>query len=262
MPTMPEAAALHHTHWIVVPCYDETKWIAGVVDAIAAQDQRDFALVIVNNASTDDTRAKAEAQIAQHPHLTGIVIDEPEKGTGCAADTGFRYAIAHGAKIICRTDADCLPTPTWFGRLVRALETRDLDCVAGRLKIRTDDVELSPVALFVSRFGMVSVRLLGPWIKSNQGDDYLRRYIMLPGPNVGMTAAAYEACGGYTRKSFEVAFLDKEIANAMRRHTKRIAYVRSAVVMFSERRTKAYGVRGTVAWIRSRGGVKVSADVR
>ncbi|MCW2949923.1 MAG: glycosyl transferase [Thermoleophilia bacterium] len=254
---------LQHRHWIVVPCYNEAKWISGVIDAIAAQKRRDFALVIVNNASTDGTRALAHARIAAHPHLRGVVIDEPEKGTGCAADTGFRYAIAHRAEIICRTDADCLPRPAWFGELMRALEERELDCVAGRLKIRTDDVHLSPAQLLISRVGITAVRLLGPWVRSNRvGDGYLRRYVMLPGPNVGIRASAYEACGGYRRTSFDVAFLDKEIANAMRRHTSKIAYVRSAPVMFSERRTKAYGVRGTVSWIRSRGGVKTSVDVR
>ena len=38
---------------------------------------------------------------------------EPRKGTGAAADTGVRHAIAHGATHVLRTDADTLPVPGW-----------------------------------------------------------------------------------------------------------------------------------------------------
>ncbi|MBC7644726.1 MAG: glycosyltransferase family 2 protein [Thermoleophilia bacterium] len=112
---------LSHRHWIVVPCYNEEKWIESTIDAIAAQSDTDFVLCIVNNASTDTTREMAEARIASHPQLTGMVLDELDKGTGCAADSGFRFAIDNGAEIVFRTDADCVPTPTWFAELKRTM---------------------------------------------------------------------------------------------------------------------------------------------
>ncbi len=251
-----------HRYWIVIPCYNEERWIAQTIEAVANQSETDFGLVVVDNASTDATPSIVEATFARFPDLDAVMVREPEKGTGCAADTGFRYAIEHGAEIVFRTDADCLPTPTWFASLRATMERHGYDSAAGRLRVRTDDVNLTPARMMVSRAGMVLVPLLGKLLKSNRGKEYQRSYVMLPGPNVAIRKDAYEACGGYRRTSFEHAFLDKEIANALRRITPKIGYDRRAVVLFSERRTEAYGVRGTIKWIRSRGGVKSSVDVR
>lgn len=249
-------------HWVVVPCYNEAAGIGATIDALAAQTAGDFRLVFVDNASTDDTAGAIQWHVEQHPHLEVEIVQEPEKGTGCAADTGFRHAIANGAEIVFRTDADCLPHPHWFARLRKAMIDHGYEAAAGRLKIRTDDVDLSFVQLSLSRLGIFLVPRIGPFLKSNRGPGYKMKYVMMPGPNVAMRAAAYEQCGGYPRRSFDVAFLDKEIANSLRRETDRIGYVRGAVVLYSERRTAAYGFLGTLRWLRSRGGVKGGTDVR
>jgi 3-oxoacyl-[acyl-carrier-protein] synthase III len=66
------------------------------VDADLAPGDR---VLLVDNGSTDRTAEIARQRGAR-------VLVEPEKGVGSAVDTGFRYAIAHGATLIARTDAD------------------------------------------------------------------------------------------------------------------------------------------------------------
>ena len=265
---MVEAAAARgpatptHRHWIVVPCYNERKWIEQTVDAIAAQTDTEFVLLIVNNASTDETRAIAERRIASHSQLTGMVLDEPDKGTGCAADTGFRFAIDNGAEIVFRTDADCVPTPTWFAELKRTMIEKKLDAAGGRVRIRTDDVELTRTTIMMSRIGSLLVPRIGPLLRSNRGEGYLSPYVLMPGPNVAIRATTYTASGGYPRRSFDTNYLDKDIANAVRRTTPNISHARTAVVHASERRTAGYGVRGTIAWMLRREAPVAATDLR
>jgi len=83
--------------FVVVPCLDEAMGIGPTLDALASQSDRDFALIFVDNGSRDETRAALAAFIDQHSDLDIEVIDEPEKGTGAASDTGFRRAAARGA---------------------------------------------------------------------------------------------------------------------------------------------------------------------
>ena len=248
--------------WVVVPCYNEEKWIGATLDALAAQTLRDFRLVLVDNGSTDRTRAVIEERLNSIPLRDVIVLDEPEKGTGCAADTGFRYAIDRGAEVVYRTDADCLPRPTWLAELSKAMAVGELDAAGGKLLVRTDDIGLSWWRLIPSRIGMRLIGPLGRLLPSNRGRGYLVRYVLLPGPNTAIRAGAYLRCGGYARRSFDQTYLDKEIANALRRVTPRIGYARRAVVRYSERRTLAYGVVGTVRWILNRSGHMGVTDVR
>lgn len=251
------------THaWVVVPFYNEERRIGATLDALAAQTQPSFHLVLVDNGSTDRSRDVVRERLERHVHLRATVLDEPRKGTGCAADTGFRHAIDHGAEIICRTDADCLPNPTWLAELHGAMQVNGWDAAGGKLLIRSDDVDLTWWQLIPSRIAIRVIGPLGRLRRSNRGEGYLTRYVMLPGPNVAIRAAAYQRCGGYLRRTFDHTHLDKEIANALRRITPRIGYARKAVVQYSERRTEAYGVGGTIRWILNRGGHTGVTDVR
>ena len=248
--------------WIVVPCYNEEKWIGATLDALAAQSYRRFHLIVVDNNSSDSTRTIVDRHLEENPYLSATVLDEPQKGTGCAADTGFRFAIASGADIVYRTDADCLPKRDWLEQLQRAMLENGWDAAGGRLRIRTDDVDLNWWQLIPSQIAVRTIGFLGRLRPSNRGAGYLTRYVLLPGPNVAIKADAYVRCGGYLRRSFDLTLLDKEIANALRRITPRIGYAKRAVVLYSERRTQAYGVRGAIQWILHRGGHTGVTDVR
>jgi glycosyltransferase involved in cell wall biosynthesis len=107
-------SVFEHGLAVVVPAYNEEASLEGTLDALYRQNFKgDATHIVVNNASTDNTRGVAESFARLHDDFPLVVIDEPEKGTGSAADTGFRAAIGIGYPIIACTDADTLPDSNW-----------------------------------------------------------------------------------------------------------------------------------------------------
>lgn len=66
--------------WVVVPAHEEEARLADTLRALAAQRDRDFTLLVVDNASTDGTGAVARAFAAAAPFPVEV-IEEPEKGS-------------------------------------------------------------------------------------------------------------------------------------------------------------------------------------
>src|SRR2546428_14140623 len=96
-----------HELWVVIPFFNEAGWITATLEALAAQTDQDFHLLLVDNASTDASRAAVDAYRERRSELAIEAIAQPEKGTGAGADTGLRSATAHGPRLIARPDADC-----------------------------------------------------------------------------------------------------------------------------------------------------------
>ncbi len=181
--------------WVVVPAYNEAHGITATLDALASQTDRDFSLVVVDNDSTDGT-ADVVRSFPFPAEVDVHVVHETRKGTGAAADTGMRYAIARGATHLARTDADCLPAPDWTAR-VRAAFHSGLQLVAGRLRPRTDEAPLSVPRRTALVAATEAAALFGRYRPGNRGDGYLGPYIMAPGCNMAITAGLYERAGGF-----------------------------------------------------------------
>lgn len=249
--------------WIVVPAYNESAWIGSTIDALARQEGVSPTVLVVDNASTDDTDAAVKAAGLRHPELDVRVIREDEKGTGSACDTGFRHAIENGARFILRTDADCLPEPAWAARMRDALDV-GLDLVGGRYRARTDD-GTAPFGASVTVpivYGLV--RFVGRIRPNNNGwgEGYLAPYFLVPGGNMGIRATAYIECGGFPRTKIEEAHEDKQLVNRMRKVSSKLGYRRDAIVRFSNRRAAHNGIINNLRWYLNHGGGSEVVDVR
>lgn len=239
--------------------YNEARGLGATLQALASQSDPGFTLVLVDNGSTDDTLSVATAATARLPVLRAHVIQEPQKGTGAAADTGFRYAIAHGARWIARTDADCLPSHDWIQHLKHALIDRQLEFVAGKLRPRDDetwtrtDRALASVALWIAEhYGGVFRR----------GRRFKYPYIMVPGGNLAISAELYIRCGGFPRTAIDDLHEDRAMSETIRTMTDRAALLPHAIVQHSARRVRAYGYINTLRWYRNHGFRPRLVDVR
>jgi cellulose synthase/poly-beta-1,6-N-acetylglucosamine synthase-like glycosyltransferase len=167
----------------VVPAYNEEQRLARTLTAIAAEIRRSRCraqVVVVNNASTDGTRAIAAA----FPEVT--IVDEPVKGLVQARRAGFENATG---ELIANVDADTIVTEGWLGKVLHEFQ-RDPRLVALSGPYIYYDVpkrtQAAVRAFYVVGFGFY---LLNRFV--------LRVGSLLQGGNFVVRRAAMEQIGGY-----------------------------------------------------------------
>ena len=91
----------------VVCAHNEARYLPACLHSLLAQTRIPDEIIVVNNASTDETGAVA----SRVPHVR--VVDEPRKGLVIARETGRRAA---DGDVLVYLDADCRAPLTWLAR--------------------------------------------------------------------------------------------------------------------------------------------------
>jgi glycosyltransferase involved in cell wall biosynthesis len=109
---------------VIIPAFNEENAVGKVVKAIPKDWVEE--IVVVNNASTDDTRIAAEREGA-------TVLDQPQKGYGNACLKGIEYVNEKSTKpdVIVFLDADYSDFPEQLPELVQPILKDGMDMVIG-----------------------------------------------------------------------------------------------------------------------------------
>ena len=247
--------------WVVVPLLNEAAGIGPTLAALAAQRDRNFTLLLVDNGSTDGSADVVRRALSTGPSLRWHLIYEPQKGTGAAADTGFRYAIKAGATHVGRTDADCLPDPGWI-TAIRAGFASGAELIAGEIGPRLDQGPLRFGEATLLRLVVAGAAWFGRVRPGNRDRLYLTGYVMAPGNNLAITAPLYLSCGGFPRTAIEVVHEDRALVNAARLITPHIARRHDMLVLNSLRRLRRWGLRRTLLWYWDHRWLPDEVDIR
>jgi len=111
---------------VIIPVYNEEKTVADIIARVRACGVPDLELVVVNDCSTDNTRAILEA-MPPAPDLI-IVHHEKNQGKGAAIRTGQQHV--HGDVAVVQ-DADLEYDPEEFPKMLRPIEQGLADVVYG-----------------------------------------------------------------------------------------------------------------------------------
>ncbi len=132
---------------VIVCAHNEARYLGPCLQALLAQSRVPDEIIVVDNASTDETGAVARA-------VSGVrVIEESRKGLVVARETG---RLAARGQVLAYVDADCRAPSWWLSRIDRRFR-RDAKLVAlsgpyrfydwdwwGRTLIRAYDYTLAP----------------------------------------------------------------------------------------------------------------------
>ena len=139
----------------IVCAHNEAHYLPACLHSLLAQSRRPDEILVINNASTDQTGAVAR-------RLADVrVVDEPRKGLVRARETG---RLAATGDLLVYLDADCRAPLTWLERVERHF-MRDAALLAlsapyrfydwdwwGRSLIRAYDFTLAPATQFLVKY--------------------------------------------------------------------------------------------------------------
>lgn len=209
---------------IVVPAYNEEKYLAACLAAILREVERTNArieVLVVDNASTDDTALIASA------HAGVIVVAEPEKGLTRARQRGLLSA---SAPLVAYVDADTLMPEGWITTALTAFQNNpELVCLSGPYHYHDADRQTRVSNWLYWRF------LAYP--------TYLTLGYMATGANFIIRRAAMESIGGFDTS---IAFYGEDTNVARRLHAKgKVLFKLSFVMPTSARRLTSEGTLTT-----------------
>src|SRR5688572_20201125 len=102
---------------IVVPAYNEERTIRACVVAAIEQTEPADEIIVVDNKSTDSTRAMLDALKIEFPDAPIVVLEQNDvQGITATRNAGFNAATSD---VIGRIDADSILEPGWVAEVKR-----------------------------------------------------------------------------------------------------------------------------------------------
>jgi cellulose synthase/poly-beta-1,6-N-acetylglucosamine synthase-like glycosyltransferase len=115
---------------VVIPAYNQARLLARLLDSLAAmKDAPPFEIIVVDDASPDDTGAVMAAWIAAHPDVTCRYFrQERNQGPGSARNRGVEEA---WGDFVAFTDTDCVAGARWIRALLSGFTDDSIVGVGG-----------------------------------------------------------------------------------------------------------------------------------
>jgi len=152
---------------IVIPVYNEERYLPACLEAIAAQTVIPYEVIVVDNNSSDNT-----AKIAQR-HSFVKLLRQKKQGVVFARDTGFNAA---KGEIIGRIDADSVIDSDWVASVQTVFEDNRVGAATG--KVHYQDVVASQFVSQVDLFWRRRMaRLLGRDVALQGANMAIRRSV-------------------------------------------------------------------------------------
>jgi predicted O-methyltransferase YrrM len=103
---------------VVIPCFNAGQYLPGAVRSLITQGMPGTEIIVVDDQSTDDSKAVAESLGGQYPGVR-VLGQSVNSGPGAARNAGLRQATG---RYVCFLDADDECAPGFFAAVVRLLE--------------------------------------------------------------------------------------------------------------------------------------------
>lgn len=126
---------------VVIPAYNEEKYIGKCLDSIASQSVKPDEVIVVDNNSKDRTKEV----VSGYPFVK--LVNEKEQGMIPARNLGV--AVATG-DVIVRCDADTVAYTRWIETIKHAFENEKIDAISGPADYY--DLPMKPLFTWIQTF--------------------------------------------------------------------------------------------------------------
>jgi glycosyltransferase involved in cell wall biosynthesis len=109
---------------IIIPCYNERNTICRIIDAVIAAPYVSKEIIVVDDCSTDGTRAILEQDLAGK--IDALIFHETNQGKGAAIRSGVKFATGD---IVIIQDADLEYDPQEYPHLIAPILANKADVV-------------------------------------------------------------------------------------------------------------------------------------
>ena len=177
---------------IVIPNLNGAGWLKDSIESIFAQTEQDFELIIVDNASTDESLAIAESYVGRKNYI--LIKNDHNTGFSAGVNAGIRAA---KGEYVVLFNNDAFAESDWLAQLIATAQTDDKIFAVQCLMIRHFERDLCDDAGdYVTLFG---------WACKRGDGMYWKRYTK--------PKRIFSACGGASlyRKSIldEIGLFDE-----------------------------------------------------
>ena len=177
---------------IIIPNLNGAGWLRDSIESIWAQTEQDFELIIIDNASTDESLAIAESYVGRERYT--LIKNNVNTGFSAAVNAGIKIAKGKYAVMF---NNDAFAEPQWLEKLIETAEQDDKIFAVQSLMIRHFERDICDDAGdYVTIFG---------WACKRGDGFYARRY--------SKNKRIFSACGGASlyRKSIldEIGYFDE-----------------------------------------------------
>ena len=144
---------------VIVPNWNGADRLRPCIRSLAAQDLADLEIIVVDNGSTDDSRAVLDELVAEVAPVTLTVLhNDTNLGFAGGVNRGIRHALDFGFDAIAMFNNDAVADRRWLGQLVTALETHhDAAIATGRL-LMADGRTVDSTGDFYTTWGLAFPR--------------------------------------------------------------------------------------------------------
>lgn len=213
---------------VIIPVYNEEKYILKTLNAITSQDYTNYEIIIVNNASTDASDEMIKYFIQKNQTSVEITYQiEYRQGTNYARECGRRLATG---SIIAMLDADCVPDFYWVSNGAKELQQKNVVAATGAYYYYDASIVLRTFSLFsqLTIFKFV-----------NRVIQIKKRGAILIGGNAFIQSSKLSEIGGFNTN---LTFYGDDIDIAIKlSRFGRVNYATLLTLKTSSRRYKALG---------------------
>ena len=119
---------------VVIPCYNEERFILNALHQLANQYDRDrYEIIVIDGASSDGTRSLVEAFQRENSEVPVRLIDNPARNIPTALNLGIA---ASRGNIIARMDAHAVPSSRYIRRCVEVLRETNAGVVGASCRVQ------------------------------------------------------------------------------------------------------------------------------